>query len=341
MFDQSPVATIFCDPDLRTRRANGAFRQLTGLPEEGLIGRRPSQAIGASRIVDTELIEGILSEQVIGRGVPVVNMPLQQSLPGGRRVQANTRLDLLQRAGGQIGKTLDVHRTAEEAPAPRRCLSRPAPAVARAWPAGDDIVVDDGVIPLARPRPGHFDLRTGYHGDVWLDLDALFLRPARLRPYVALLAGWLREHRPDAVCGPMEGGAFLAQAIADALGTAFLPAARVAAPRAADTVPAHARPAYVLPAVPGGISGWRVAITDDAVNAGTAVAACSGLLRDRGAVPVAVAALLSLGPASTAVAQAISVPFYAADSMRSQAWPAGQCPQCAAGLPLTGPPGSE
>ena len=198
-------------------------------------------------------------------------------------------------------------------------------------PAGDDGVVDDAVIRLARPRHGHFDLGTGYHGDVWLDLDALFLRPAALRPHVRMLAGRIGEHHPDAVCGPMEGGAFLAQAIADALGTAFLPAARAPAPQRAATA------GYLLPRVPGGISGWRVAIADDAVNAGTAVAACSSLLRGRGAVPIAVAALISLGPASAAVAQA-SVPFYAAGSMESRAWPAGQCPHCADGLPLTGSP---
>jgi hypothetical protein len=39
----------------------------------------------------------------------------------------------------------------------------------------DHGVVDCGVIGLAHPRQGHFDLGTGYHGDVWLDLDALFL----------------------------------------------------------------------------------------------------------------------------------------------------------------------
>ena len=60
-------------------------------------------------------------------------------------------------------------------------------------------------IELAHPRHGHFDLGTGYHGDVWLDLDALFLRPSVLRPDVKVLADRLREHRVDAVCGPMEG----------------------------------------------------------------------------------------------------------------------------------------
>ena len=124
----------------------------------------------------------------------------------------------------------------------------------------------------------------------------------------------------------MEGGAFLAQAVADLLGTAFLPAHRDPAPR-----PGQAT-AYRLPRVRGGIGGWRVAITDDAVNAGTAVQACSGQLHGRGAVPVAVAALLSLGPASATVAEAMPVPFYAAGTIQSQAWPADESP-CAPAPP--------
>ena len=147
------------------------------------------------------------------------------------------------------------------------------------------------VVGLARPRPGHFDLGTGYHGDLWLDLDALFLRPSRLRPHVRWLGERLREHAVDAVCGPLEGGAFLAYAVADLLGVAFLAGYRS---------PGEAT-GYRLPAVHGGIGGWRVAVVDDAVNAGTAVAACLEELRGRGAVPVAVAALVALGEASAMV----------------------------------------
>jgi len=192
-----------------------------------------------------------------------------------------------------------------------------------AGPARDDDDVDSGVIELARPRLGHFDLGTGFHGDVWLDLDTLFLRPSLLRPYVGRLAERLREHQIDAVCGPMEGGAFLACAIADRLGVAFLPGYRASAG------------GYDLPDVPGGIRGWRVAVADDAVNAGTAVRACANLLDERGAVPVAVAALLTLGPASAAVAEAIAVPLYSAGTIQSQAWPAAECLLCAGGIALT------
>ncbi|HEY9241315.1 MAG TPA: phosphoribosyltransferase [Streptosporangiaceae bacterium] len=208
--------------------------------------------------------------------------------------------------------------------------------------------MDAGVIELARPRRGHFELGTGYHGDVWLDLDALFLRPALLQPHVEWLAGRLREHQVDAVCGPLEGGAFLALALATRLGVAFLPGYRApAGPGAAAPVrPAAAAPAgpgggpavgYRLPAVPGGIGGWRVAIADDAVNAGTAVRACAAELHQRGAGPAAVAALLALGPAHATVKQTLALPLYAAGQLDSQAWPAGTCPLCASGAPLTDP----
>jgi len=195
----------------------------------------------------------------------------------------------------------------------------------------DHSVVDSDVTDLAQSRRGHFDLGTGYHGDVWLDLDALFLRPALLRPHVRWLADRLQRHQVDAVCGPMEGGAFLAQAIADRLGTAFLPAHRAPATRPGEAT------AYRLPCVRGGITWWRVAIADDAVNAGTAVLACSGQLRERGAVPVAIAALLKLGGASATMAEAMTVPFYAVGTIHGQAWRPDKCPLCASGTPLTDP----
>ncbi len=98
------------------------------------------------------------------------------------------------------------------------------------------------MIELARPRYGHFDLGTGYHGDVWLDLDALFLRPSVLRPHVRVLSDQLREHRVDAVCGPMEGGAFLAYALAELMGVAFLPVARSRGGAGRGRGPAGGRP---------------------------------------------------------------------------------------------------
>ncbi len=140
---------VFSDRDLRTRRTNAAFRRLAGLPDEALTGRRPSETDPGDRIMDTALIEHALAEQVISRGVPVVDVHLESTMAGERRVfswsayrvtdngqvlgvlgsltditgrvqavtalrQAYARLDLLQRAGSQIGTTLDIRRTAGE-----------------------------------------------------------------------------------------------------------------------------------------------------------------------------------------------------------------------------------
>jgi orotate phosphoribosyltransferase len=186
---------------------------------------------------------------------------------------------------------------------------------------------------LARPRRGHFDLGTGYHGDLWLDLDGLFLWPARIRPYARQLADYLRPYRPGSVCGPLAGGAFLAQLVADVLDVAFLPAYPGPGP------PFRPPDGYHLPAaVRDRIGGWRVAVVDDAVSAGTAVQASCDEIRDAGAVPVAVAALMALGPAGAFVTGTLRMPFHAVATVSSQVWPAGGCPLCASGLPLDRPP---
>ncbi|HYZ55958.1 MAG TPA: SpoIIE family protein phosphatase [Streptosporangiaceae bacterium] len=140
LFDQSPIAMAFHDRELRAKRTNAAFRRLFGLPDKAVIGRWPSETIGG---MDAALIERTLAEQVMTAGVPAVDVHLEQTLPGGRRilswsacrVMENGQVlgalccfrditgqvtslgqahDLLERAGHQIGTSLDIHRTAAE-----------------------------------------------------------------------------------------------------------------------------------------------------------------------------------------------------------------------------------
>ncbi len=61
LFDQSPIALVFVDPELRVKRTNAAFRRLVGMPGEVLIGRRPSEVGGG---MDTAMIERTLAERV-------------------------------------------------------------------------------------------------------------------------------------------------------------------------------------------------------------------------------------------------------------------------------------
>src|SRR5947209_33053 len=65
------------------------------------------------------------------------------------------------------------------------------------------------LLALLPRRRGHFRLESGHHGDLWLDLDSLFLRPARLRRFAAALALPFTDLAIEAVCGPLEGIAHL------------------------------------------------------------------------------------------------------------------------------------
>ena len=64
------------------------------------------------------------------------------------------------------------------------------------------LAVDDDLTTLLTASRGHFAFESGHHGPLWLDLDGLFLRPARLRPHVAVLAEMLAPYRASVVCGP-------------------------------------------------------------------------------------------------------------------------------------------
>ena len=78
-----------------------------------------------------------------------------------------------------------------------------------------------GLLDALPARRGHFRLESGLHTDCWLTLDALFVDPERAAPLVDALGEQLRGHAPSAVCGPLLGGAFLAQGIAQRLGVRF------------------------------------------------------------------------------------------------------------------------
>src|SRR5271157_4879141 len=44
--------------------------------------------------------------------------------------------------------------------------------------------MDLNVLDLMSLRRGHFRYESGYHGEIWLDLDRLFFDPRRLAPFV-------------------------------------------------------------------------------------------------------------------------------------------------------------
>ena len=92
---------------------------------------------------------------------------------------------------------------------------------------GSSDVSASAFLELVAARRGHFQLESGHHGSLWLDLDPLFTEPGRVEPFVAALATALEPYHVDAVCGPLLGGAFLAQLVARALDAEFLYTERV------------------------------------------------------------------------------------------------------------------
>jgi len=186
--------------------------------------------------------------------------------------------------------------------------------------------------PEALPsRQGHFRLESGHHGERWYDLDPLFLRPAALQRSAVTLAAQLAAYHPEIICGPLTGGAFLAQLIALTLDIEFVYTERVAL--------AHATGLYTARyQIPTGlriqIGGKRVAIVDDIINAGSAIRATETEVREHGAQTVAIAALLILGEAATAFAAAAGLPLLSLAQQASGLWSPAECPLCAAGMPL-------
>ena len=134
-------------------------------------------------------------------------------------------------------------------------------------------------------------MESGLHCGLWFDLDAVFVDQAALDPFVTKLAQSLRRHDVEAVCGPLTGGAFLAQLIARLLGGEFYFTAP--APPAGEG-PFNAR--YHLPPGTGHrLLGKRIAIVDDVMSAGSSLRATLTEVETHGAIPVVVGALYVLG----------------------------------------------
>ncbi|HUV90521.1 MAG TPA: hypothetical protein VMY80_12775, partial [Anaerolineae bacterium] len=55
-------------------------------------------------------------------------------------------------------------------------------------------VMQKELLGLLAARKGHFRLESGHHGDLWLDLDLLFVRPNHVRRFAIELANGLSKY---------------------------------------------------------------------------------------------------------------------------------------------------
>lgn len=180
-------------------------------------------------------------------------------------------------------------------------------------------------------RSGHFLLESGYHADTWFDLDALFVDPAAIASQVEALAALIRPHEVSAVCGPLLGGAFLAQAVAAAMGVRFYYCEK----DAIDSSSALFGVRYRLPAgLREQASKERFAVVDDVISAGSSVRAVVSELDAAGATTVVVGSLLILGTKATEYFASMNVPVVAPDRRGFQTWLPNDCPLCRSGVSL-------
>jgi orotate phosphoribosyltransferase len=180
-------------------------------------------------------------------------------------------------------------------------------------------------------RRGHFRLESGHHGALWLDLDALFAEPRLIEPFVARLVAALRPYDVSAVCGPLLGGAFLAQLVARDLGAEFSFTERVMSSGSAGLYQAR----YVLPpAFRPRLRAKRVAIVDDVMSAGSALRGTYAELETHGAQPVVAGALLVLGSVGASYFADKGIPVEAAAHDDYELWAPEKCPLCSKGVPL-------
>jgi orotate phosphoribosyltransferase len=194
--------------------------------------------------------------------------------------------------------------------------------------------VSADVLSLASLRHGHFRLESGHHSNLWLDLEGLFVQPAPVRPFVTRLARALRPHKVAGVCGPLVGGAFLAQMLAAALKVEFFFTERVMPGEGEGLYQAQY---HLPPAARSRVRDKRFAIVDDAISAGSAVRATYTELQGHGAEPVVIGALLVMGTAASPYFAERGVPIEAVTRVPFDLWMPAECPLCASGQALADP----
>jgi orotate phosphoribosyltransferase len=187
------------------------------------------------------------------------------------------------------------------------------------------------VLALAAATEGHFRLESGHHSRLWLDLDAMFVKPAGVQPFVDELARALRPHDPAGVCGPLVGGAFLAQMVASSMGLECFFTERIHPVKSDGLYQARYR---LPPALRECVGGKRLAVVDDVISAGSAVRGTFVELQSYRALPVAVGALVVLGDLAVNAFLQQGIPLEAVARRDYDSWEPAECPLCAASVPI-------
>lgn len=195
---------------------------------------------------------------------------------------------------------------------------------------------------------GHFDYGNGYHGRVYLNPHQLFRQPSTIWRFAQDLLDVLPADllaQTEIVAGPVTGGALLAHTIAGLLDgrrslahppCLFAPFTRSGAERPRldrDVARAEGPGAHLLrPFYARQVAGRRVLLADDVRNTGKTFERCKALVEAAGG---AVLATVEIYDRLEAVVD-LGVPNFSLAGYRTaENYPAGECPMCRAGEPVT------
>jgi orotate phosphoribosyltransferase len=171
-------------------------------------------------------------------------------------------------------------------------------------------------------REGHFVLASGKHSSRYLEKFQVLQWPVRTAALCADIAEWARSLAPRTVAGPTTGGIILAHEVARQMELRAVYAER--------TEIGHGREfrrGFELGA------DERVIVVDDIMTTGGSVYETIDAVRSAGARVVGAAVLVD----RSGGAAHLDVPLHALWTVNIPTYAPAECPQCAAGVPLTKP----
>jgi orotate phosphoribosyltransferase len=165
---------------------------------------------------------------------------------------------------------------------------------------------------------GHFRLTSGRHSAMYIEKFRVLQYPEHTGRLCGIMAGFARPFNVTLVAGPTTGGVILSYETARQLG------ARSAFAEHEGNGRAFLRDFVINP-------GERTLVVDDILTTGGSVRDTIAAVRNAGAEPVAVAVLIDRSGGKTD----FGLPFYPCGELEIATYAAGDCPLCAAGVPLT------
>jgi orotate phosphoribosyltransferase len=185
-------------------------------------------------------------------------------------------------------------------------------------------------------REGHFKLKSGRHGDRYLEKFQVLQWPDRVAELCSLMADRARVTSPqgiDVVVGPTTGGVILAYEVGRHLGTRGIFAELVTT---ADGATRDLRRGFRIE------PGERVLLVDDVVTTGASLLEMLPLIEAAGGDLVATVVIVDRSGELRELTSPATGHRYRADALWSLTLPTFEpgpqtCPGCAAGLPLEAP----